>query len=105
MTEISMHKPIRCNAALAPSYNYRVIPIFQCPRINAELNELNFRAKKLQACTELCKVVPAKLREFLEIFPKMADWQEEAGLSSLAGLRRENSNMQESFYTTLYMVV
>ena len=51
--------------------------------------------------TELCKIIPAKLEEFLPIFPKMADGQEEAGLSSLAALRRENSNMQESFYTTL----
>ena len=33
----------------------------------------------------------------------MADGQEQAGLSSLAALRRENSNMQESFYTSLYM--
>ena len=56
------------------------------------------------SCTELCKIIHAKLREFLQIFPKMADWQEEAGLSSFAGLRRENSNMQESFYTT-YVVV
>ena len=55
-------------------------------------------------CTELCKIIPAKLEEFLPIFPKMADGQEEAGLSSLAALRRENSNMQESFYTTLYTV-
>ena len=52
--------------------------------------------------TELCKIIPAKLGEFLPIFPKMADGQEEAGLSSLAALRRENSNMQESFYTSLY---
>ena len=52
--------------------------------------------------TELCKIIPAKLGEFLPIFPKMADGQEEAGLSSLAALRRENSNMQESFYTMLY---
>ena len=51
--------------------------------------------------TELCKIIPAKLGEFLPIFPKMADGQEEAGLSSLAALRRENSNMQESFYTSL----
>ena len=50
--------------------------------------------------TELCKIIPAKLREFLQMFPKMTDWQEEAGLSSLAGLRRENSNLQEYFYTT-----
>ena len=51
--------------------------------------------------TELCKIIPAKLGEFLPIFPKMADGQEEAGLFSLAALRRENSNMQESFYKTL----
>ena len=43
------------------------------------------------------------LGDFLPIFPKMADGQEEAGLSSLAALRRENSNMQESFYTSLYI--
>ena len=53
---------------------------------------------------ELCKIIPAKLGEFLPIFPKMADGQEEAGLSSLAALRRENSNMQESFYTSLYFL-
>ena len=47
--------------------------------------------------TELCKIIPAKFGEFLPIFPKMADGQEEAGLSTLAALRRENSNMQESF--------
>ena len=52
--------------------------------------------------TALCKILQAKLREFLQIFPKMADWQVKAGLSSLAALRRENSNMEESFYTTLY---
>ena len=52
--------------------------------------------------TELCKIIPAKLRDFLQIFPKMADWQVKAGLSSLAAQRRENSNMEESFYTTLY---
>ena len=40
----------------------------------------------------------------MPIFPKMADGQEEAGLSSLAALRRENSNMQESFYTSLYII-
>ena len=51
--------------------------------------------------TVLCKIIQAKLREFLQIFPKMADWQVKAGLSSLAALRRENSNMEESFYTTL----
>ena len=54
--------------------------------------------------TELCKIIPAKLGEFLPIFPKMADGQQEAGLSSLAALRRENSNMQESFYTSLYFL-
>ena len=54
--------------------------------------------------TALCKILQAKLREFLQIFPKMADWQVKAGLSSLAALRRENSNMQESFYTSLYRV-
>ena len=41
--------------------------------------------------TELCKIIPAKLREFR----KMAEWQEEATLSSWAGIGRENSNMQE----------
>ena len=55
-------------------------------------------------CTELCRIIPAKLCELLPIFPKMADGLEEAGLSSLAELRRENSNMQESFYTSLYLV-
>ena len=54
-----------------------------------------------QKNTELCKIIPAKLGEFLPIFPKMADGQEDAGLSSMAALRRENSNMQESFYTSL----
>ena len=56
-----------------------------------------------QTCTELCKIIPAKFGEFLPIFPKMAEGQDEAGLSSLAALRRENSNMQESFYTSLYI--
>ena len=58
---------------------------------------------RLQNSTELCKIIPAKLGEYLAIFPKMADGQEEAGLSSLAALRRENSNTQESFYTSLYI--
>ena len=39
------------------------------------------------------------------MFPKMADGQAEANLSSLAALRRENSNMQESFYTSLYITM
>ena len=39
----------------------------------------------------------------MPIFPKMADGQEEASISSLAALRRENSNMQESFYTSVQM--
>ena len=55
----------------------------------------------IQLCTALCKILQAKLREFLQIFPKMADCQVKAGLSSLAALRRENSNKEESFYTTL----
>ena len=53
-------------------------------------------------CIELRKIITAKLGEFLPIFPKIADGQEEAGLSSLATLRRENSSMLESFYTSLY---
>ena len=51
--------------------------------------------------TELCKIIPAKFVEFLPIFPKMADGQEEAGLSFMVALRRENLNILESFYTSL----
>ena len=40
--------------------------------------------------------VPAKLREFMQMFSKMADWQEEAGLSSLAGLRREQGKFKHA---------
>ena len=68
------------------------------PPESARLGRPSYEA----ADTALCKILQAKLREFLQIFPKMADWQAKAGLSSLAALRRENSNMEESFYTTLY---